>query len=154
SWVGLRGAVPILFALYPVLAELPHANLMFNVVFLSTILSLMIQGTTVSGMANLLGLSFAEREASFKVNMDEEMKSSLTEVEVGEQMLRAGNTLKEIMLPENTLVMMIYRDGDYFVPQGKTELRVGDKLLVITDRKEELASTYREMGIDEVMKHH
>ena len=50
--------------------------------------------------------------------------------------------------------MMICREGDYFVPQGKTELRVGDKLLVITDRKEELASTYREMGIDEVMKHH
>lgn len=154
SWVGLRGAVPILFALYPVLKGLPHADLMFNVVFLSTILSLMIQGTTVSGMANLLGLSFTEREASFKVNMDEEMKSSLTEVEVGEQMLRSGNTLKEITLPENTLVMMIYRDGDYFVPQGKTELVVGDKLLVITDRKEELATTYREMGIDEVMKHH
>lgn len=154
SWVGLRGAVPILFALYPVVAALPHADLMFNVVFLSTILSLMVQGTTVSGMANALGLAFEEREASFDVNMHEDMTAGMTEVEVNEQMLHSGRTLKEITLPENTLVMMICREGDYFVPQGKTELRVGDKLLVITDRKEELASTYREMGIDEVMKHH
>ncbi len=154
SWVGLRGAVPILFALYPVVAELPHADLMFNVVFLSTILSLMVQGTTVSGMANALGLAFEEREASFDVNMHEDMTAGMTEVEVNEQMLHSGRTLKEITLPENTLVMMICREGDYFVPQGKTELQVGDKLLVITDRKEELASTYREMGIDEVMKHH
>lgn len=154
SWVGLRGAVPILFALYPVVAELPHADLMFNVVFLSTILSLMVQGTTVSGMANALGLAFEEREASFDVNMHEDMTAGMTEVEVNEQMLHSGRTLKEITLPENTLVMMICREGNYFVPQGKTELRVGDKLLVITDRKEELASTYREMGIDEVMKHH
>ncbi len=154
SWVGLRGAVPILFALYPVVVELPHADLMFNVVFLSTILSLMVQGTTVSGMANALGLAFEEREASFDVNMHEDMTAGMTEVEVNEQMLHSGRTLKEITLPENTLVMMICREGDYFVPQGKTELQVGDKLLVITDRKEELASTYREMGIDEVMKHH
>jgi len=154
SWVGLRGAVPILFALYPVVAELPHADLMFNVVFLSTILSLMVQGTTVSGMANALGLAFEEREASFDVNMHEDMTAGMTEVEVNEQMLHSGRTLKEITRPENTLVMMICREGDYFVPQGKTELQVGDKLLVITDRKEELASTYREMGIDEVMKHH
>ena len=154
SWVGLRGAVPILFALYPVVAELPHADLMFNVVFLSTILSLMVQGTTVSGMANALGLAFEEREASFDVNMHEDMTAGMTEVEVNEQMLHSGRTLKEITLPENTLVMMICREGDYFVPQGKTELQVGDKLLVITDRKEELASTYRKMGIDEVMKHH
>lgn len=154
SWVGLRGAVPILFALYPVVAELPHADLLFNVVFLSTIISLLVQGTTVSGMANALGLSFEEREASFEVNMHEDMTAGMTEVEVNEQMLLSGRTLKEITLPENTLVMMICRDGEYFVPQGKTELMVGDKLLVITDRKEELASTYREMGIDEVMKHH
>ena len=111
-----------------------------------------MQGTTVSGMANLLGLAYEERESAFDVNMHEDMKSVLTEVEVNESMLESGHTLKDIVLPENTLVMMICRDGEYFVPQGKTELRQGDKLLVISDRGEELESTYREMGIDEVMK--
>lgn len=152
SWVGLRGAVPILFAIYPMMAGVEHAELLFNVVFLSTIISLLVQGTTVSGMANLLGLAYEERESAFDVNMHEDMKSVLTEVEVNESMLESGHTLKDIVLPENTLVMMICRDGEYFVPQGKTELRQGDKLLVISDRGEELESTYREMGIDEVMK--
>ena len=152
SWVGLRGAVPILFAIYPMMDDVEYADLLFNVVFLSTIISLLVQGTTVSGMANLLGLAYEERESAFDVNMHEDMKSVLTEVEVNESMLESGHTLKDIVLPENTLVMMICRDGEDFVPQGKTELRLGDKLLVISDRGEELESTYREMGIDEVMK--
>ncbi|MEF2792632.1 MAG: potassium/proton antiporter [Alistipes dispar] len=152
SWVGLRGAVPILFAIYPMMDDVEYADLLFNVVFLSTIISLLVQGTTVSGLANLLGLAYEERESAFDVNMHEDMKSVLTEVEVNESMLESGHTLKDIVLPENTLVMMICRDGEYFVPQGKTELRLGDKLLVISDRGEELESTYREMGIDEVMK--
>ena len=152
SWVGLRGAVPILFAIYPMMDDVEYADLLFNVVFLSTIISLLVQGTTVGGMANLLGLAYEERESAFDVNMHEDMKSVLTEVEVNESMLESGHTLKDIVLPENTLVMMICRDGEYFVPQGKTELRLGDKLLVISDRGEELESTYREMGIDEVMK--
>ena len=152
SWVGLRGAVPILFAIYPMMADVEQAGLLFNVVFLSTIISLVVQGTTVSGMANLLGLAYEERESAFDVNMHEDMKSVLTEVEVNESMLDSGHTLKEITLPENTLVMMVCREGEYFVPQGKTELHLGDKLLVISDRGEELESTYKDMGIDDVMK--
>lgn len=152
SWVGLRGAVPILFAIYPLMDHIEHAELLFNVVFLSTIISLVVQGTTVSGMANLLGLSYEEKESAFDVNMHEDMKSALTEVEVNETMLEGGHTLKDITLPENTLVMMVCRNGEYFVPQGKTELQVGDKLLVITDRSEELESTYKDLGIRDVMK--
>lgn len=152
SWVGLRGAVPILFAIYPLMDHIEHAELLFNVVFLSTIISLVVQGTTVSGMANLLGLAYEEKESAFDVNMHDDIKSVLTEVEVNEAMLRGGETLKEIALPDNTLVMMVCRDGDYFVPQGKTRLELGDKLLVISDRNEELQSTYKDMGIDDVMK--
>ena len=154
SWVGLRGAVPILFATYPLIAGLEQADLLFNVVFLSTIISLVVQGTTVSGMANTLGLAYAERESSFEVNLHENISSALTEVEVNPSLLKSGRTLKEITLPEHTLVMMIYREGAYFVPQGSTELFVGDKLLVISDRSEELASIYHSMGIEEVTKHH
>ena len=90
------------------MAGIEHAELLFNVVFLSTILSLVIQGTTVSGMANLLGLAFDERESAFNVEMHhDDMKSALTEVEVNAGMLEAGHTLKDISLPENTLVMMV-----------------------------------------------
>ena len=144
--------MPILFAIYPLMDHIEHAELLFNVVFLSTIISLVVQGTTVSGMANLLGLAYEEKESAFDVNMHEDMKSALTEVEVNETMLEGGHTLKDITLPENTLVMMVCRNGEYFVPQGKTELQVGDKLLVITDRSEELESTYKDLGIRDVMK--
>ena len=153
SWVGLRGAVPIIFATYPFLSGVPEpqARLLFNTVFLVTIISLLVQGTTVSEMANLLGLSFKERESSFDVKMHDSITSALTEVKVNRAMLAGGDTLRDIALPDNTLVMMIWRDGSYFVPQGKTRLLEGDKLLVISDRSEELKNTYRDMGIEDVM---
>ncbi len=147
SWVGLRGAVPILFAIYPLMHNVEHADLLFNVVFLSTIISLLVQGTTVSGMANVLGLAYPERKSAFNVEMNEEMKSALTEIAVNENLLGNGCMLKDITLPENTLVMMVCRDGEYFVPQGSTELQVDDQLLVISNRSDELEKIYKSMGV-------
>ncbi|MBQ5700850.1 MAG: potassium/proton antiporter [Alistipes sp.] len=152
GWVGLRGAVPIIFATYPLVGNVPHAELIFNVVFIVTIISLTLQGTTVSGMANSLGVACKERESSFGDAFQDRMKSAFTEVDVNEQMLIPGNTLKQIDLPQHTLVIMVCRDGDYFVPQGDTELNVGDKLLILSDRNEELQAHYKELGLDEVIK--
>ena len=152
SWVGLRGAVPIIFATYPLVDKVPHGDLIFNVVFIVTIISLTMQGTTVSGMANALGVAREERESSFGDAFQDRMKSAFTEVDVNEQMLAPGNTLKQINLPKHTLVIMVCRDGDYFVPQGDTELTLGDKLLIISDRNEELQAHYKELGLDEVIK--
>lgn len=152
SWVGLRGAVPIIFATYPLVDSVPNADLIFNVVFLVTVVSLVLQGTTVSGMANTLGVAKTERESSFGDAFQDRMKSAFTEVDVNEQMLFSGNTLKSIALPDHTLVIMVCRDGDYFVPQGGTELHIGDKLLILSDRNEELQAHYKELGLDEVIK--
>ena len=152
SWVGLRGAVPIIFATYPLVDNVPHADLIFNVVFIVTIISLTLQGTTVSGMANALGVARKERESSFGDAFQDRMKSEFTEVDVNEQMLVSGNTLKLINLPPHTLVIMVCRDGDYFVPQGDTELHIGDKLLILSDRNEELQAHYKELGLNEVIK--
>ena len=152
SWVGLRGAVPIIFATYPWVAGVENADMIFNTVFLVTIVSLLVQGTTVSFMANRLGLSMELEGDSFGIDIPDEIKAQLNEVEISEDWLVHGNHMRDIKLAENTLVMMVCRNGEYFVPRGKTELKLGDKLLVITDRSEELESTYREMGIDDVMK--
>lgn len=151
SWVGLRGAVPIIFATYPIVAHIEGADMLFDIVFCVTIISLLVQGTTVSGMANLLGLAYEERESSFGDALQDRMKSAFTEVEVNDTMLEGGNKLSDITLPDNTLVVMVCRDGDYFVPRGNAELMAGDKLLVLSDRNEELQSQYKEFGIDEVM---
>ena len=151
AWVGLRGAVPIIFATYPLVAGIAGADLLFDIVFFVTIISLVVQGTTVSGMANLLGLAYEERESSFGDALQDRMKSAFTEVEVNDSMLVRGNLLSDIPLPDNTLVIMVCRDGDYFVPRGNAALLQGDKLLVLSDRGEELQSRYDEFGIDEVM---
>ena len=152
SWVGLRGAVPIIFATYPVVEHIEGAEMLFNIVFFVTLISMAVQGTTVSGMANALGLAFEEKESSFNEELRDHMTAAFSEVEVNRQMLVKGGTLSEIHLPDNTLVVMICRDGDYFVPRGNTELLEGDKLLVLSDRNEELDSQYRELGIEDVLK--
>ena len=153
SWVGLRGAVPIIFATYPIVAGVENGRLIFNVVFMVTLISLLVQGTTVSGMANLLGLAFEEKEPLFKMGIPDSIKSNFTEIEVTASALEGGSTLRDIELPDNTLVVMICRHGEYFVPRGNTSLEVGDKLLVVSDLGDkELQKVYDTLGIKDVVK--
>ena len=152
SWVGLRGAVPIIFATYPILEGVGDGRLIFNVAFVCTLFSLTLQGTTVSAMANWLGLAYEEREPLFKVGIPDSIKSNFSEIVVTDSMLRKGCTLRDIDIADNTLVVMISRDSNYFVPRGNTELAVGDRLLVVSDRDEqELQQMYDQLGIKEVM---
>ncbi|MBO5878171.1 MAG: potassium/proton antiporter [Alistipes sp.] len=152
SWVGLRGAVPIIFATYPIVAGVENGRLIFNVAFLCTLFSLIFQGTTVSAMANWLGLAYEEKEPLFKVGIPDSIKSNFSEIVVTEAMLVKGQTLRDIDIADNTLVVMISRAGEYFVPRGNTALAVGDRLLVVSDRnEEELQEMYDELGIKEVM---
>ena len=151
SWVGLRGAVPIIFATYPWVAKIEGAEIIFNVVFIMTILSLVIQGTTVSSMAELFGLAYTEKESKFESALQDKVKSAFTEISVTEQMLSGGTTLNKVALPDNTLVVMVCRDGDYFVPKGGAELQMGDKLLILSDRNDELAAHYKEYGVEDII---
>jgi len=141
SWVGLRGAVPIIFATYPVVAGVEDSNLLFNIVFFVTLLSLVVQGTTVSLMAEWLGLAYPERERIFNDEvMNRMLDDATTELTVTEAMLEPGHHLRDIVLPAATLVVMVARDGTFFVPKGNSVLRVGDKLLVVTENKSEVKS--------------
>ena len=152
SWVGLRGAVPIIFALYAITSGVEGADYLFNIVFVVTIISLVVQGTTVSGMANWLDLSFEEQERTFKLTVPDHIRSEFSEIEVNGAMLRKGRTLKDIRLPGHTLVVMIYRSGNYFVPKGDTELQKGDKLLVVSDNNDQLILEVEKMGIENIIK--
>ena len=151
SWVGLRGAVPIIFATYPWVAKIEGAEVVFNVVFIMTILSLVVQGTTVSSMAELFGLAYTEKESKFEGALQDKVKSAFTEISVTEQMLSEGSTLNKVSLPDNTLVVMVCRDGDYFVPKGNAELHIGDKLLILSDRNDELQAHYKEFGVEDII---
>ena len=139
--MGLRGAVPIIFATYPVVAGVEDSSLLFNIVFFVTLLSLVVQGTTVSLMAEWLGLAYPERERIFNDEvMNRMLDDATTELTVTEAMLEPGHHLRDIVLPAATLVVMVARDGTFFVPKGNSVLRVGDKLLVVTENKSEVKS--------------
>lgn len=152
SWVGLRGAVPIIFALYPLTHGVANADYIFNVVFLVTIISLVVQGTTVSSMANWLDLSYEEPQQTFKLTVPDHIRSEFSEIEVNASMLKGGDTLKDIRLPGHTLVVMVYRNEKYFVPKGLTQLLPGDKLLVVSDNNDELLQKVKDLGIDNIIK--
>ena len=134
SWVGLRGAAPILFATYPVVENVEGADLIFNVVFFITLLSLIIQGSSIPASARMFRLNeeMPEEENTFGVEVPEEA-GKLVEITLTEESLLHGNTLKELKLPEGMLVMMIKRDDRFIVPNGTAELRAGDRLLIISD---------------------
>ena len=149
SWIGLRGAVPIVFATYPLISNVTHAKTIFNIVFFITIISLLVQGTTVSSMAKWLNLSKdsprKRRLKSFDVEIADEIKSFMSEISIKEEYLANGSRLMDLNVPDNTLIAMVKRDNKYFIPRGNTELQVRDSILVITDDEIALEQTYKTM---------
>ena len=137
SWVGLRGAVPIIFATYPVIAQIPGSNQLFNTVFFITLLSLIIQGMTISKMARWLKLDLPEEKEGneFGVELPEEIDTHLNDITLTEDMLTVGNRLADMNIPKGTLVMLIKRGNEFIIPNGLIELHAGDKLLVMSEKK-------------------
>ena len=138
SWVGLRGAVPILFATYPVVAGLEDHHTIFNIVFFITILSLLVQGTTITSMAQYLKLSepLLNDVSDFGVEIPEDSGSSLKDLYVTSTMLEKGSFVRDLHLPQGQLVMMVKRDNELLVPNGQLELREGDHLLRSQETKQ------------------
>ena len=135
SWVGLRGAVPIIFATYPVVAEIPGSHQIFNIVFFITLLSLIFQGMTISMGARMLHLDLPqEKEGNeFGVELPEEIDSQLMDLTLTAEMLEKGNRLVDMDIPKGTLVMLVKRGNEFIIPNGQVELYAGDKLLFISE---------------------
>lgn len=135
SWVGLRGAAPIIFATYPFVNGIDGGDIIFNIVFFITLLSLVFQGTTIPFMARKLNLG--EKDTSgpenFGVEIPEEINTAMEQRTVENDAL-----LKDYELPKGTLVMLVKRDNKYIVPNGKLMLQKGDKLLLISENEDKL----------------
>ncbi|MCF0184120.1 MAG: potassium/proton antiporter [Bacteroidaceae bacterium] len=133
SWVGLRGAAPIIFATYPVMANVEGCQYMFNIVFFITLLSLIIQGMSLSAVANWLDLSlpFEDKNENFGVEIPDELKASLTERTLTDEDVADAPNLIAMQLPSTSLVIMIRRGEQYVMPNGSLPLRAGDTLLIM-----------------------
>ena len=132
SWVGLKGAGPILFALYPVVKEVEGASGIFNMVFLISLLSLLIQGMTLAPVAKWLGLSYEEDPPveSFGLELPEEM-GMLRDHTVTEEDLAGGKTVRDLSFPHGIRLLMVKREEKFLVPHGSMELFPGDHLMII-----------------------
>lgn len=135
SWVGLRGAVPIIFSTYPMAAGVDYSNQLFNMVFFITLISLVFQGMTISRMALAFDLKDenAGSEKIFDVELSDDINSVLREEFVYSN--TAGKTLSELRMEKGMLVMLIKRDMKYLIPNGSTILLEGDRLLIIEETK-------------------
>lgn len=138
SWVGLRGAVPIILATFPLMAGLPEAEIIFNLVFFIVLTSVLLQGTSLPLVARWLKLDTAlQPKTQYPLefvpagNIDRDM----VEVEVPPGSLAVGRQIVDLHLPQTALVVLISRDSNFVVPRGGTVLEAGDRLLVLADQE-------------------
>jgi cell volume regulation protein A len=137
SWVGLRGAVPIILATFPMLSGVPDAELIFDLVFFIVLVSVLLQGTTVPVVARWLKLGEqAETRHRSPIEFEKTGKggADLLEMIVPHTSPVAGRQLNHLGLPHGALVVLISRADEFLVAQGNTVLREGDVLLVLADR--------------------
>jgi len=138
SWVGLRGAVPIILATFPLLARIPQADLIFNVIFFVVLTSVLLQGTSIPLVARWLGVDapiIPKLVYPIEYTPMSGLKSELKEFPVLSNSQMAGKAIVELGLPPDFLVILIARDNDFVLPGGGTILQGGDTLLVLSDKK-------------------
>jgi cell volume regulation protein A len=135
GWVGLRGAVPIILATYPVLAGASGAARLFNIVFFIVVLNAFLPGTTVPWMTRRLALESEEPpppEAVLTIESFDRLDGELLSYYVDEALPVAGMMLHELPFPDGAAVTMIVRGRELIAPKGDTRLEVGDHAYVLT----------------------
>jgi cell volume regulation protein A len=139
AWVGLRGAVPIVLATFPLLAGIRNAELYFNLVFFIVLTSVLLQGTTIPFVARRLGLEAPfspRRQYPLEFVPAQKTSSDMVEVTVSANSPAAGRQIVDLHFPRSALVVLIGRDDDFIAPRGATVLQEGDTLLVLVDKAE------------------
>lgn len=133
SWVGLRGAVPIVLATFPFMAGMGAADLIFNIVFFIVLTSALAQGSTIPLVASLLKVAEPLAPESFQ-RIAEQLKGELTPLELLAGSPVIGKKVVDAGLPKGALIAFVWRQDRFMVPDGRTVLQEGDKLFVLTDR--------------------
>ncbi len=141
SWVGLRGAVPIVFATYPLLAGIDKANEIFNIVFFISVTSVLIQGTSLSVIAKWLHVSLPERVkpvSEVEKFISDYPRNLMKEVVVTPGCHAVDKKIVDIHFPQSTIIAVIKRNDKYITPSGATILQANDSLLVLAENPDDL----------------
>lgn len=151
SWVGLRGAVPIVFATYPLIAGIEKANMIFNIVFFISLSSVLIQGTTLSVIAKWLNVALPE-DSKPKSPLDdllsETAKAIMVEIKMPENGIAVNKKIVDLHFPKTALIAMINRDDKFITPSGATEIFAEDTLVVLSDTQEGINQVYECLQIE------
>ncbi|WP_181349337.1 potassium/proton antiporter [Thalassobacillus sp. CUG 92003] len=137
SWAGLRGAVPIVLAIFPMLAGLENSQIIFNVVFFIVLTSALVQGSSITWLAEKFSLvsdKMANPIHSLELISIGKANVEIIEYEVSEQNEVVGQSLETIDLPDKALVNAIIRKGDVITPYGQTRIEAGDILYIMVSR--------------------
>jgi cell volume regulation protein A len=135
SWVGLRGAVPIILATYPLVAGVPDADAIFNIVFFIVIFSALVHGTSIPSVARWLGLAAPLEETgklSREFDVDPDTPSELLELVIPSDSSAVGKQVVDLGLPKGTLIILMQKGDERFVPVGSTVIGARDTLLLLT----------------------
>lgn len=152
SWVGLRGSVPIVFATYPLLAGIPKADLIFNLVFFISITSVLLQGTTLSYVARLLHVTVpakAKRRVGLDFESTDKIKSEMQELTLTNASKAVGRRIVELMIPATVNILAIKRADVYIAPNGSTKLQANDILYLLAEDKSSLQLFEESFAIEE-----
>ncbi|ATG16873.1 potassium/proton antiporter [Providencia alcalifaciens] len=134
SWVGLRGSVPIILAIFPFIYGLPGANLIFDVVFFVVLISATLQGSTLPYFARKLNLMQPPPllpAATLDITAVDQIDADLVEYTLGEDCSAVGRRLSQLALPDQTVIAMITREKSVLPPRGSTILMANDHLFVV-----------------------
>tara|TARA_R110002096_G_scaffold329006_1_gene522971 strand:+ start:2868 stop:4340 length:1473 start_codon:yes stop_codon:yes gene_type:complete len=145
SWVGLRGAVPIVFATYPLIAGIEKAEMIFNIVFFVSVTSIIIQGTSLSWIAKLLHVALPEKAKPKKpldIFLSEDAKAALEEIHIPENSVIVGKKIVELNFPKTAIIAMVKRGDTFITPSGSTLLEANDLLMVLSDTKKGIDQVY------------
>ena len=152
SWVGLRGAVPIVFATYPLLAGIEKANMIFNIVFFIALSSILVQGTTLSIVAKWLNVSIPSADKILSPSekfLEEHPKTEMREIGIGNANKVVGKMIVDIGFPKSAIIAMIKRGDKYITPNGSTIINSDDVLIVLSESKKGMRKVYKALGIME-----
>lgn len=135
GWAGLRGALPVVFATFPVIAGIPEADRFFNLVFFVVLVSTLIQGATIEPLARRLGLTGSRpalpRQPLVEVGTVRRLGAEVLEYPVGEDDAVVGRVVNELGLPREALVNVIVRRDEALLPRGSTRIEAGDRLHIL-----------------------
>ena len=150
SWVGLRGAVPIVFATYPLLAGIEKADMIFNIVFFVSVTSVLIQGTTLAVFAKWLHVALPEKVKPLSpvdAFMSDYPKAAMREIAITEECYAVGKKIVELEFPKNAIIPIIIRNDNYYIPDGSFEIEADDKIIVLSNTDEGIEQVYEALKV-------